>query len=70
MTSVPSSITHASIVSCESIHIILTIAALNGLEVLSSDIHNAYLTAPMNEKIRTTCGAVSLVEKTRGNVPL
>ena len=41
MTSTPSSITYASVVSHESVHIILTIAALNGLEILSSDIQNA-----------------------------
>jgi hypothetical protein len=29
---------------------------LNGLKVLSSDIQNAYLTAPTKEKIWTTCG--------------
>jgi hypothetical protein len=57
MTLVPSSITYASVVSRESVRIILTIAALNGLEVLSSDIQNVYLTAPINEKIWTTCGA-------------
>ena len=49
--------TYASVVSRESVHIILTLAALNGLDVLSSDIQNAYLTAPTKEKIWTTCGA-------------
>jgi hypothetical protein len=53
----PSSVTYASVVSPESVCIILTLAALNGLEVLSSDIQNAYLTAPTKEKIWTTCGA-------------
>jgi hypothetical protein len=56
MTKPPSSMTYASVVSRESVRIILTLAALNGLEVLSSDIQNAYLTAPTKEKIWTTCG--------------
>ena len=43
--------------SRDSVRIILTLAALNGLDVLSSDIQNAYLTAPTKEKIWTTCGA-------------
>ena len=49
--------TYASVVSRESVRIILTFAALNGLDVLSSDIQNAYLTAPAKEKIWTTRGA-------------
>ena len=57
MTKPPSSMTYASVVSRESVRIILTLAALNGLDVLSSDIQNAYLTAPTKEKIWTTCGA-------------
>ena len=49
--------TYASVVSHESVHIILTLAALNGLQVQSLDIvHNAYLMAPTKEKIWTTCG--------------
>ena len=34
----------------------LTLAALNGLEVKAGDVLNAYLTAPVNEKIYTTLG--------------
>ena len=34
----------------------LTLAALNDLEVKTSDIQNAYLTAPCKEKIWTTLG--------------
>jgi hypothetical protein len=56
MTKPPPSVTHASVVSRESVRIILILAALNGLEVLSSDIQNIYLTAPTKEKIWTTCG--------------
>jgi hypothetical protein len=56
MTAPPTALTYASVVSRESVRIMLTVAALNGLEVLSSDIQNAYLTAPTKEKIWTTCG--------------
>ena len=36
--------------------IILTIAALNDLEVKASDVQNAYLTAPCEEKVWTKLG--------------
>ena len=36
--------------------IALTIAALNGLDVLAADIQNAYLIAPCKEKIFTVAG--------------
>ena len=49
--------TYASVVSRESVRIILPFAALNGLDVLSSDIQNAYLTTPTKKKIWTSCGA-------------
>jgi hypothetical protein len=55
-TEAPASITYASMVSRESVRIALTIAALNDLEVKTSDIQNAYLTAPVTEKIWTVCG--------------
>ena len=42
--------------SRESVRIALTLAALNDLEVKSSDIKNAYLTAPNTEKIWTVLG--------------
>ena len=50
-TKPPSSVTHASVASRESVCVTLTLAALNGLEVLSSDVQNACLTAPTKEKI-------------------
>ena len=40
-----------SVVSRESVRIALTLAALNDLEVKTADIENAYLTAPIVEKI-------------------
>jgi hypothetical protein len=51
MTEAPASITYASVVSRESVRIALTLAALNDLEVKTADIENAYLTAPVGEKI-------------------
>jgi Reverse transcriptase (RNA-dependent DNA polymerase) len=55
-TEVPSTLTYASVVSRDSVRIALTIAALNGLQVLACDIQNAYLTADCREKIWTRAG--------------
>ena len=44
------SITYASVVSCDSLQIALTIDALHNLKVNTSDIVNAYLTAPNDEE--------------------
>jgi len=57
MTEVTSAtMTYASVVSRESVRIALTLAALNDLEVKTADIENAYLTAPIGEKIWCTLG--------------
>ena len=56
MTYAPAIMTYASVVSRETVHIALTVAALNDLEVKTSDIQNADLTAPCKEKIWTTLG--------------
>jgi hypothetical protein len=42
--------------SCESMRIALTLAALNDLDVKMADIENAYLTAPVTEKVWTVLG--------------
>ena len=55
-TVTPSSLTYSSVVSRDSVRIALTIAALNGLDVLACDIQNAYLTAPCREKIWMVAG--------------
>ena len=52
----PRSLTYASMVSRESVRIAPTLAALNALEVKTSDIQNAYLTASCSEKVYTTLG--------------
>ena len=56
MTEAPMTITYVSVVSHELVHITLTLAALNGLGVKTTDIENMYLTAPVNEKIWCTLG--------------
>lgn len=43
LTEPPATMTYASVVSRESVRIIFTLAALNGLNVLSANISNAYL---------------------------
>ena len=45
-----SSMTYKSVMSRELVRICLTIAALNGLEILTADIENAYLTTSCREK--------------------
>ena len=55
-TEVPSSICFSSVVSRESVRIALTIAALNGLDILACDIQNAYLNAKCREKIYYIAG--------------
>lgn len=55
-TDSPASITYSSVVSRDSVRIVLMIAALNGLEMSCCDIKNAYLTADCREKILIKAG--------------
>ena len=55
-TETPTSLTYSSVVSRDSVRIILLIAALNGLQVMACDIQNMYLTANCHEKIWTYAG--------------
>ena len=57
MMETPKTLTYASIVSKEMVWIALTVAVLNDLEVKTSDVQNAYLTAPCAEVIHTMPGA-------------
>ena len=50
-TETPNSVTYSSVVSRDSVRIILMIAALNELDIEGADIENAYLTAPCREKV-------------------
>ena len=56
MTDPPAMITYASVISRESVRIALTLAALNDMKVLTTDILGAYLMVPCDEKIWLTCG--------------
>ena len=55
-TETPTSLTSSSVVSLDSVRIILLITGLNGLQVMSCDIQNAHLTANCHEKIWTYAG--------------
>ena len=48
--------TYAGVVSSESVHIALTYAALNDLDVFAANIRNAYLQAPSSQKDYIMCG--------------
>ena len=49
--------TYAGVVSRDSVHISLTYASLNEIDVLAADIQNAYLQAPLSQKHYVICGA-------------
>jgi hypothetical protein len=55
-TDTPHEMTYASVVSRESVRISLTLAYLNDLDVKMADIENAYLAAPITEKVWTVLG--------------
>ena len=46
----------SSVVSRDSVCIMFLTAALNGLDILSADVQNAYLNAPTKEWVYTTAG--------------
>jgi hypothetical protein len=46
----PASVTYSTVVSSDSVHILLVIAALNELDILGAGVQNAFLTAPNKEK--------------------
>ena len=52
----PESSPYAGVVSRESVRILLTYAALLGIDVYAADIRNAYLQAPTSEKHFVICG--------------
>ena len=52
----PKDMTYSSVVTRNSIRIAFTLAALNDLDVLSTDVQNAYLNAPMKEKVYMMAG--------------
>ncbi len=56
MTKAPATITYASIVSRETVHIALLMAALNDLNVKVGDVLNTYIIALITEKVWTVLG--------------
>lgn len=56
MTEAPGSLTYSSVVSRDSVRILLTVAAMNELDVFACDVNNAYLNAPCREKIWFVAG--------------
>ena len=52
----PETSKYAGVVSRESIRVLLTHAALHGIDVMAADIRNAYLQAPTSEKHYVICG--------------
>ena len=55
-TETPAVVSYVSVMSQETVQIVLMITALNDLEVKASNLQNAYLTAPCAEKIYTRLG--------------
>ena len=53
----PAEITYSSVVTRDSVRIAFMIAALNDIDILATDIGNAYLNADPREKVYTTAGA-------------
>jgi hypothetical protein len=53
MTKAPTTITYMSVVSCETVHIALLLAALNDLNVKVGDVLNDYITAPITKNVWT-----------------
>jgi hypothetical protein len=53
LTEAPATITYASVVSRETMRLTMTIASLNDLKVKVGDVLNAYITAPVKEKVWT-----------------
>jgi hypothetical protein len=56
LTQAPATITYASVVSRETVHLALTFASLNDLKVKVGDVLNAYITTPVKEKVWTILG--------------
>ena len=56
LTQAPTTITYDSVVSCETVRLALTFASLNDLKVKVGNVLNAYITAPVMEKVWTILG--------------
>ncbi len=56
LTKAPATITYASVVSHETVHLVLTFASLNDLKVKVGNVLNACITAPVKKKVWTILG--------------
>jgi hypothetical protein len=56
MAGAPTIMTYASMVSHETVHIALTLTTLNDIDVKAADILNAYISAPIKEKVWCALG--------------
>jgi hypothetical protein len=56
LTQAPATITYASVVSRETVCLALTFASLNDLKVKVGNVLNAYISAPVKEKVWTILG--------------
>ncbi len=56
LTKAPATIIYASLVSRETVSLALTFASLNDLKVKVGNVLNAYITAPVKEKVWTILG--------------
>ncbi len=56
LTEAPVTITYAGVVSRETVRLALTFASLNDLKVKVGNVLNAYITAPVKEKVWTILG--------------
>ena len=65
MTKAPATITYTSVVSRETVCIALLMAALNDLNVKVGDVLNAYITAPITEKVWIPATATSSLRAPR-----
>jgi len=55
-TSTPSAVTYSSVTSRDSVRLFLLLAALNDVDIQSADVQNAFLQAPVLEKVWLTAG--------------
>ena len=55
-TSTPSAVTYSSVTSRDSVRLFLLLAALNDVDIQSADVQNAFISAPVLEKVWLVAG--------------
>ena len=65
MATAPAAVTDVGVVLHETVHIALTLAALNDLEVQFGDFLNTYITAPVKEIYELTWDLSMAITKSR-----